>query len=117
MRTSIASLAFAAAAGLCGHAAAAEGTVVWYDSTCRYFVMQLPASGEGFDFGLYEWKGGPEPKEGAVIAGDILGGPELNVTDAGSGQSMAVVHWGDAKNKDLLVRYSPDWCKSKRKRR
>lgn len=115
MRTSIPAIALAAAAGLCGHAAAAEGTVVWYDPTCRYFVMRLPEGSEGF--GLYEWKNGPEPKEGAVIAGDILGGPELSVTDAGSSQPMEVVHWGDAKSQELLVRYSPDWCKSKRKRR
>jgi len=115
MRTSIAALALASAACLCGQASADEGTVVWYDPTCRYFVMQLPEGSEGF--GLYQWKGGTEPKEGMVIAGEILGGPELDVTDAGSGQSMAVVHCGDAKKQELLVRYSPDWCKSKRKRR
>jgi hypothetical protein len=27
-----------------------------------------------------------------------------------------VIHWGDAKKQELLVRHSPDWCKSKRKR-
>jgi hypothetical protein len=52
-----------------------------------------------------------------VIAGDILGGPELKVTEKASGQEMSVVHWGDAKKQDILVRHSPDWCKSKRKRR
>jgi hypothetical protein len=61
MRTSLAAIALASAAGLSGHAAAEEGTVVWYDPTCRYFVMRLPESSEGFGFGLYEWKLGPEP--------------------------------------------------------
>ncbi|HEU5284367.1 MAG TPA: hypothetical protein VFU53_11170, partial [Burkholderiales bacterium] len=63
------------------------------------------------------WKQGPEPKEGMIIAGDILGGPELKVTEKASGQEMSVVHWGDAKKQEILVRHSPDWCKSKRKRR
>ena len=99
----------------CNHAQAAEGTVTWYDPTCRYFVLQLPAGSEGF--GLYEWKSGPEPKEGAVIGGDLLAGPELDVSDIASGQAMKVVHWGDAKKPDVLVRHSPDWCKSKRKRK
>ncbi|HEU5284366.1 MAG TPA: hypothetical protein VFU53_11165 [Burkholderiales bacterium] len=94
---------------------AEEGAVTWFDPTCRYFVLQLPEGSEGF--GLYEWKAGPEPKEGMIIAGDILGGPELKVTEKASGQEMSVVHWGDAKKQEVLVRHSPDWCKSKRKRR
>lgn len=98
-----------------GHLQAAEGTVTWFDPTCRYFIVQLPEGSEGF--GLYEWKEGPEPKEGVVVAGELLGGPELKVTDKASGQELAVVHWGDAKKQDVLVRHSPDWCKSKRKRR
>ena len=108
-------VALALTGGLWGPAAAAEGKVMWYDPTCRYFVLQLPEGSEGF--GLFEWKDGPEPKEGMIIDGDLLGGPELSVTDKESGQAMAVIHWGDAKKQDILVRHSPDWCKSKRKRR
>ncbi len=115
MKKLIVSAALALPGAFCGPAAAEEGTVVWYDATCRYFVLQLPAGSEGF--GLYELKSGPEPKEGAVISGDLQAGPELNVTETGGGQPMAVVHWGDAKKQDVLVRHSPDWCKSKRKRK
>jgi hypothetical protein len=111
--TTLALLALAGAINF--EARAAEGTVVWYDPTCRYFVLQLPEGSEGF--GLYEWKDGPEPRQGSVISGDLLAGPELDVTETGSGQRMAVLHWGDAKKQDVLVRHSPDWCKSKRKRR
>jgi hypothetical protein len=107
-------LALGCAAALAGPALAADGTVTWYDPTCRYFVMQLPEGSEGF--GLYEWKSGPEPAIGDVISGDILGGPELDVSKA-SGESLKIVHWGDAKKPELLIKYSPDWCKSKRKRR
>ncbi len=107
-----AGLALAATAG---PAVAEEGTVVWYDPTCRYFVLQLPEGSEGF--GLYEWKSGPELKEGSIVAGDILGGPEVAATDKASGQALALVHWGDAKKADVLIRHSPDWCKSKRKKK
>ena len=114
MRKLIVSAALTLSALVCGQAAAEDGTVVWYDPTCRYFVLQLPAGSEGF--GLYEWQDGPEPKEGAVITGELLAGPALQVTEKGSDQQMAVVHWGDAKKQDVLVRHSPAWCKSKRKR-
>jgi hypothetical protein len=106
------------AAGLLAAAApalAAEATITWYDPTCRYFVAQLPEGSEGF--GLYEWKEGPEPKVNDVIDGDILGGPELKLTNKASGETLSVVHWGDAKKAETLVKYSPGWCKSKRRSR
>jgi hypothetical protein len=115
MKMLMVAAAVAGAGMICGSAAAEDGTVVWYDPTCRYFVLQLPEGTEGF--GLYEWKSGPEPKEGGVISGNLLAGPELEVADKGSGAQMIVVHWGDAKKQDVLVRHSPDWCKSKRKRK
>ena len=108
-------LALALAGATSGAAYSAEGTVTWFDPTCRYFVMQLPEGSEGF--GLYEWKDGPEPKEGAIIEGKILEGPELKVVDKGSGQELSVLHWGDAKSQEVLVRHSPGWCKSKRKKK
>jgi hypothetical protein len=115
MKSLLAAAALAGAGAICTPAAADDGTVLWYDPTCRYFVLQLPEGSEGF--GLYEWKSGPEPKEGNVISGNLLGGPELAVADQASGTQMAVIHWGDAKKQDVLVRHSPDWCKSKRKRK
>jgi hypothetical protein len=99
---------------VCGPAFAAEGAVTWYDPTCRYFIMQLPEGSEGF--GLYEWKEGPEPAQGMVLAGDILGGPELKVTEPASGRELSILHWGDAKKAETLLRAAPGWCKSKRKK-
>ncbi|HZR01557.1 MAG TPA: hypothetical protein VFA81_00070 [Burkholderiales bacterium] len=106
-----------AAAGtmLAGPVWAAEANVVWWDATCRYFVAQLPEGTEGF--GLYEWKEGAALQEGSIIQGEILGGPDVTATDKASGQPLTLVHWGDAKKADVLIRHSPDWCKSKRKRK
>jgi len=104
-------LALALIVGLPGHSRAEEGTVTWYDSTCRFFVAQLP---EGF--GLYELKSGPEPKVGDVVEGSILGGPELNASNKTADQPVVLVHWGDAKSAEVLIRNAPGWCKGKRKR-
>jgi hypothetical protein len=93
---------------------AGQATVTWYDPTCRYFVAQLPEGSEGF--GLFEWKEGAEPKVGTVLDGDVLGGPDLELDDTAAGQKLKVMHWGDAKSQDVLVRHSPGWCKSKRKK-
>jgi hypothetical protein len=90
----------------------AEARINWYDPTCRFFVVDLA---EGY--GLYEWKNGPEPKVDDAIVGDIAGGPELEATLRSSGEKVSLVHWGDAKNPEVLIRHSPDWCKSKRKKK
>lgn len=91
---------------------AEEGSVTWYDPTCRFFVAQLP---EGF--GLYELKAGPEPTVGDVIDGGIMGGPDVKATHKTSGQELALLHWGDAAKQESLIRASPDWCKGKRKKK
>ena len=98
----------------CSSALAGQATITWYDPTCRYFVAQLPEGSEGF--GLFEWKEGPEPKVGTVLECDVLGGPDLELDDTAAGQKLKVLHWGDAKSQDVLIRHSPGWCKSKRKK-
>ena len=103
-------LAFILVSAFPGHCLADEASVVWYDATCRFFVVQLT---EGF--GLYEWKSGPEPVVSDVIEGDIGGGPEVSATNKRAGQPVALIHWGDAPRLDTLIRHSPDWCKGKRK--
>lgn len=103
--------ALALSAWLPGQSHAEEATVTWYDPTCRFFVAQLP---EGF--GLYELKGGPEPKVGDVMEGSLLGGPELTANNKSAEKELALVHWGDAQDAAVLIRNAPGWCKGKRKR-
>lgn len=92
--------------------ASTAARIHWYDPTCRFFVVDLA---EGY--GLYEWKDGPEPKVDDAIVGDIAGGPEIEATLRSNGEKLALVHWGDAKNPEVLIRHAPDWCKSKRKKK
>ena len=93
-------------------AAAEEARISWYDPTCRFFVVDLA---EGF--GLYEWKQGSEPTVGDAIAGEIGGGPELEATLKSSGEKLSLVHWADGKTPELLIKHTPDWCKSRRKKK
>jgi hypothetical protein len=45
-----------------------QGTLVWRDDTCFFFVLKTP---EGF--GLYEFLGGPSPLVGHVFEGRLTG--------------------------------------------
>jgi len=94
-----------------GNTRAADGTIVWYDPTCHFFVLQLT---EGF--GLYEWKQGPELALGAIVTGDIGAGPEIEAALQGTTDRLTLVHWGDAKSSDALVRHAPGWCKSRKRK-
>jgi hypothetical protein len=103
-------IALLAAISWAHSALAEEATVDWYDPTCRYFVMALP---EGF--GLFEWKSGTEVKSGDVLEGEILGGPELSVTNKTANGSANIIHWGDSAKREVLIRNTPRWCKGKKK--
>jgi hypothetical protein len=59
--------------------ATTQGTLIWRDDSCFFFVLKTP---EGF--GLYEFLGGPSPMVGHVFEGKLtgFGGRKLmNVTE------------------------------------
>jgi len=59
--------------------ATTQGTLIWRDDSCFFFVLKTP---EGF--GLYEFLGGPSPMVGHVFEGRLtgFGGRKLmNVTE------------------------------------
>jgi hypothetical protein len=45
-----------------------QGTLIWRDDSCFFFVLKTP---EGF--GLYEFLGGPSPMVGHVFEGKLTG--------------------------------------------
>ena len=89
-----------------------EAKIAWYDVSCRYMLVELP---EGF--GLYEWRSGAEPKADETITGDIAGGPEVEAALKSSSEKMNLVHWGDAKKMETLLRAAPRGCLNKPKRK
>lgn len=91
---------------------AGEAKITWYDVSCRYMLVELT---EGV--GLYEWRSGAEPKAEDAIVGDIAGGPEVVATLKSSGEKMALIHWGDAKKSETLLRAAPRGCLNKPKKK
>ncbi len=62
-RAMVISLVAAAAASI---ARADEGTVIWKNYDCGFFVLQMKAG-----YGLYEWVAGPYPNDSDVIEGEL----------------------------------------------
>jgi len=89
-----------------------EAKIFWYDPSCRYLLVELP---EGF--GLYEWRSGTEPKADDAITGDVAGGPEVEAALKSSGEKMSLIHWGDAKKSEVLLRAAPRGCLNKPKKK
>jgi hypothetical protein len=89
-----------------------EAKITWYDVSCRYMLVEIPDG-----FGLYEWRSGTEPKVEDAIIGDIAGGPEVEAALKSSGEKMSLVHWGDAKKAETLLRAAPRGCLNKPKRK
>jgi len=93
---------------------AAEGTVVWADGTCDYFILQLPASNPEEAFGLFVSKTKQSiPKVGDVIEGDVLETYEIEVTEKSSGKKYSLIHWANGKSEQSLIRHSPVYCQSR----
>ena len=89
-----------------------EAKITWYDPSCRYMLVEMP---EGF--GLFEWQSGAEPKADDAIIGDVAGGPEVEAALKSSGEKMSLIHWGDAKKSEVLLRAAPRGCLNKPKKK
>ena len=108
-------ITIAGAAALCIHLStglAAEVEVTWIDTTCGYFVVELPPSDEPEKFGLFSARGLPLPKVGDRVAGNMTE-IETQLENLTSGESHNVIHWADAKLQEQLVRNTPVQCASK----
>ena len=57
-------------------ACAEEGTVIWKNYECGYFILQMKAG-----YGLYEWAAGPYPNDSDVFEGDLKTAGEHKVNN------------------------------------
>jgi hypothetical protein len=46
--------------------AAAQGTVIWKNQDCSYFILQTPKG-----YTLFEWVSGAAPQDGDVLDGEL----------------------------------------------
>jgi hypothetical protein len=52
--------------GLAGSVAAAQGTVIWKNQDCGFFILQTSKG-----YGLFEWVAGGALRDGDVIEGEV----------------------------------------------
>lgn len=52
--------------GFAGPVAAAQGTVIWKNQDCGYFILQTSKG-----YGLFEWVAGGSIRDGDVIEGEV----------------------------------------------
>jgi hypothetical protein len=74
VRAVLASCLLAAMAASDAHAE--EGTVIWKNYECGYFILQMKGG-----YGLYEWAAGPYPNDSDVIEGDLKSAGEHKVNN------------------------------------
>ena len=117
MNPATAFLTFATTMLVSGAALCAEGPVVWSDTTCDYFIVQLPEGNPAEAFGLFKSNTKPIPKVGDFVEGDIVAAYEVDVTDKATGKTYSLVHWANGKSEETLVRHSPVYCTSRYKKK
>ncbi|MEK6210093.1 MAG: hypothetical protein AABM64_06935 [Pseudomonadota bacterium] len=109
-------LTFATTMLTSGAAISAEGPVVWADTTCDYFIVQLPEGNPAETFGLFKSNTKLIPKVGDIVEGDIVAAYKVDVTDKATGQKYSLLHWANGKSEETLVRHSPVYCASRYKK-
>ncbi|HKQ25317.1 MAG TPA: hypothetical protein VJT81_12820 [Burkholderiales bacterium] len=113
MNARTASLTVAIAMLASGAAVSAEGPVVWADTTCGYFIVQLPEGNPDETFGLFKSNTKALPKVGDIVQGDIVATYKVDLTDKATGEKYSLLHWANGKSEETLVRHSPVYCASR----
>jgi hypothetical protein len=86
-----------------------QGTLIWRDDSCFFFVLKTP---EGF--GLYEFLGGPSPLVGNVFEGKLtgFGGRKLMNVTAGKPTMAYSETFTDSKRQ--MEKKIPRQCRKKK---
>ena len=111
----IAVAAFAAAC-LCALPVGAEdditqGTLIWRDDSCFFFVLKTP---EGF--GLYEFLGGPSPLVGNVFEGKLTGFGGRKLMNMTAGKPTMAYSETFTDTKKQMEKKIPRQCRKKNQR-
>ena len=107
----VAALAAALFAPLAGNAeeATTQGTLVWRDDSCFFFVLRTP---EGF--GLYEFLGGPSPMVGHVFEGKLTGFGGRRLMNLTEGKPTMAYSETFTDTKKQMERKIPRQCRKKK---
>jgi hypothetical protein len=86
-----------------------QGTLVWRDDTCFFFVLKTP---EGF--GLYEFLGGPSPLVGHVFEGRLTGFGGRKLTNLTEGKPTMAYSEVFTDTKTQMEKKIPRQCRKKK---
>jgi hypothetical protein len=109
MRSVIVATLLSISAAFVTTAAAEQGTVVWVDPSCSYFIANL-----GQEFGIYEWRAGAAPNEGDIMDGKLTAAgtvEEIQNTTKGGGNTVIPVALSPTLRS--LINSSPVQCKKR----
>jgi len=64
-----------------------EGTVIWKDHQCAFFIVQTPSG-----YTLFEWMSGPRPSDGDRIEGPLEGFGPRNVVNKTAQEQVTLAY-------------------------
>jgi hypothetical protein len=109
MRSVIAAALFTISTAFATMAAAEQGTVVWVDPSCSYFIANL-----GQEFGIYEWRAGSAPNEGDIMDGKLTAaGTVEEIQNTTKGGANTVIPVALSPTLRSLINSSPVQCKKR----
>jgi hypothetical protein len=86
-----------------------QGTLIWRDDSCFFFVLKTP---EGF--GLYEFLGGPSPMVGNVFEGKLTGFGGRKLMNVTAGQPTMAYSETFTDSKKQMEKKIPRQCRKKK---
>ena len=85
-----------------------EGTVIWKNYECGYFILQMKAG-----YGLYEWAAGPYPNESDVIEGELKEPGEHRVNNKTADVPTTIFLDTFSEKRTAISSRIPGKCKAK----
>ncbi|HEX4984811.1 MAG TPA: hypothetical protein VFV71_01940 [Burkholderiales bacterium] len=86
-----------------------QGTLIWRDDSCFFFVLKTP---EGF--GLYEFLGGPSPMVGNVFEGKLTGFGGRKLMNLTAGKATMAYSEVFTDTKAQMEKKIPRQCRKKK---
>jgi hypothetical protein len=110
-RIAVAALAVAFFASLAAGAeeGSTQGTLIWRDDSCFFFVLKTPDG-----FGLYEFLGGPSPMVGHVFEGKLTGFGGRRLMNVTQGKPTMAYSETFTDTKKQMEKKIPRQCRKKK---
>lgn len=96
------------AAAVSNVAHADEGMVIWKNTECGFFILQMKAG-----YGLYEWVAGPYPNDGDVIEGELKAPGEHRVNNKTADVPTTIYLDTFSEKRAAISAHIPAKCKAK----